>query len=106
MTAYPLIFPSGTSPFVGATPSIQMFPPPLPPTATISVPRLKQRSHSMAVDPFASTSEAAAAEAASRNNVAANSNLRKRRKKDLLDVAIPSDENGIQIQIIQASKIG
>ena len=90
---------------MGATPSIQMFPPP----HTTTVPNaLKQRSHSMAVDPFASSSssaaEAAAAEVARNIAMAANSNLRKRRKKDLLEVAIPCDDNGIQIQIIQASE--
>ena len=79
---------------MGAMPSIQMFPP--------TMAAQKQRSHSMAVDPFPSSEAAEAAEAASRSIVAPNSNLRKRRKKDLLDVAIPSDENGIQIQIIQA----
>ena len=90
---------------MGATPSIQMFP---PPPHTTTVPNaLKQRSHSMAVDPFASSSssaEAAAAEVARNIAMAANSNLRKRRKKDLLEVAIPCDDNGIQIQIIQASE--
>ena len=85
---------------MGATPSIQMFP---PPPHTTTVPNaLKQRSHSMAVDP--SSAEAAAAEVARNIAMAANSNLRKRRKKDLLEVAIPCDDNGIQIQIIQASE--
>ena len=64
-------------------------------------PRLKQRSHSMAVDPTA-----AEADEPSRNlAVAGNSNLR-RRKKDLLDVAGGGDVNGIQIQIIQATPKG
>lgn len=85
---------------MGATPSIHMIPPPN------STSMLKQRSHSMAVDPFAASAfeAAAVAEAASRK-MGANSNLRKRRKRDLLDVAVPSDENGVQIQIIQASKL-
>ena len=100
------VHPAGPPPpFAGAVPSIQMISHgpnnAAIPTLSAPPPRLKQRSHSMAVDPTA-----AEADEPSRNlAVAGNSNLR-RRKKDLLDVAGGGDVNGIQIQIIQATPKG